>query len=397
MQRGMMMQFDKLPLPVYVLRTEADASGLPQDFIFVYANSACASFLGIDGKNYLLGMSFSDIWGDNGAKWLNIYTKTALEGLNQNVEDYNENLKKYLSVDCYQPMYGYCGCFMRDVTQRRDMERQLYEEKERYRVAMETSIDLLFEYDIRSQVMHSWSNVAAENSQEKTRRSYIPDYLSAVIKESLVDPLDREVWLSLLRGERSEEALEVRMRRYIDEQIDNKWYLVQATTVYEQGLPVRVVGTMRDIDAWKRMQQEKQLVESLNYEINHVLGDIYYAVVHFDLDAGTYHFVELTGQKCVDYPYNGTCEEFLAYTRDVVPREDWHKFRQRFNLREMRRVLTKTGDKLEMELRRKNGGVYKWISLMVSYLPDYSGSKKQQAVLVARFIDDERRREMEQQ
>lgn len=34
---------------------------------------------------------------------------------------------------------------------------------------------------------------------------------------------------------------------------------------------------------------------------------------------------------------------------------------------------------------------------MVSYLPDYSGSKKQQAVLVARFIDDERRREMEQQ
>lgn len=128
-----------------------------------------------------------------------------------------------------------------------------------------------------------------------------------------------------------------------------------------------------------------------------MLGDIYYAVVHFDLDAGTYHFVELTGQKCVDYPYNGTCEEFLAYTRDVVPREDWHKFRQRFNLREMRRVLTKTGDKLEMELRRKNGGVYKWISLMVSYLPDYSGSKKQQAVLVARFIDDERRREMEQQ
>ena len=86
-------------------------------------------FLGIDGKNYLLGMSFSDIWGDNGAKWLNIYTKTALEGLTQNIEDYNENLKKYLSVDCYQPMYGYCGCFMRDVTQRRDMERQLYEEK----------------------------------------------------------------------------------------------------------------------------------------------------------------------------------------------------------------------------------------------------------------------------
>lgn len=397
MQRGMMMQFDKLPLPVYVLRIEADASGLPQDFIFVYANSACASFLGIDGKNYLLGMSFSDIWGDSDAKWLNIYTKTALEGLTQNVEDYNDNLKKYLSVDCYQPMYGYCGCFMRDVTQRRDMERQLYEEKERYRVAMESSIDLLFEYDIRLQVMHSWSNIAAENSQERTRRSYIPDYLSAVIKENLVDPSDREAWLGLLRGERSEEALEIRMRRYIDEKIDNKWYLVQATTVYEQGRPVRVVGTMRDIDAWKRMQQEKQLVESLNYEINHVLGDIYYAVVHFDLDAGTYHFVELTGQKCVDYPYNGTCEEFLSYTRDVVPREDWHKFRQRFNLREMRRVLTKTGDKLEMELRRKNGGVYKWISLMVSYLPDYSGSKKQQAVLVARFIDDERRREMEQQ
>lgn len=69
MQRGMMMQFDKLPLPVYVLRVEADASGLPQDFIFVYANSACASFLGIDGKNYLwecLLVIFGAITAPNG-------------------------------------------------------------------------------------------------------------------------------------------------------------------------------------------------------------------------------------------------------------------------------------------------------------------------------------------
>lgn len=50
MQRGMMMQFDKLPLPVYVLRAEADADGVPQDFIFVYDNSACAEFLGVRGK-----------------------------------------------------------------------------------------------------------------------------------------------------------------------------------------------------------------------------------------------------------------------------------------------------------------------------------------------------------
>lgn len=397
MQRGMMLQFDKLPLPVYVLRAEADADGLPQDFIFVYANSACAAFLGIDGKNELLGMSFRDIFEDNDDRWFNVYKKTALEGTTQNVEDYSTKLGKYLSADCYQPVYGYCGCFMRDVTKRRDMERQLYEEKERYRVAMESSIDLLFEYDIRSKVMYSWSSISAENSLEKTQRSYIPDYLSVAVRENLVDPAERAAWLSLLSGERSGEALEIRMRRYIDKQLDTRWYLVQATTVYGQGEPVRVVGTMRDIDAWKRMQQEKQLVESLNYEINYVLGDIYYAVVHFDLDAGTYNFVELTGQKCVDYPYHGTCEEFLAYTRDVLPREDWHKFRQRFDLRELRRVLTKNGDKLEMEMRRKNGGGYKWISLMVSYLPDYSGSQKQQAVLVARFIDEERRREMEQQ
>lgn len=116
-------------------------------------------------------------------------------------------------------------------------------------------------------------------------------------------------------------------------------------------------------------------MESLNYEINYVLGDIYYAVVHFDLDAGTYRFVELTGQQCVDYPYNGTCEEFLLHTRDVVLREDWHKFKLRFSLNEMRRLLTKNGDTLEMELRRKDGGIYKWIQVMASYLPDFSGSK----------------------
>ena len=83
--------------------------------------------------------------------------------------------------------------------------------------------------------MHSWSNIASENSQEKIRRSYIPDYLSVVIKENLVDPSDREDWLGLLRGERSEEALEIRMRRYIDEQVDNKWYfcLLYTSTVIQ--------------------------------------------------------------------------------------------------------------------------------------------------------------------
>ena len=247
-------------------------------------------------KNYLLGMSFSDIWGDNGAKWLNIYTKTALEGLTQNIEDYNENLKKYLSVDCYQPMYGYCGCFMRDVTQRRDMERQLYEEKERYRVAMESSIDLLFEYDIRLQVMHSWSNIASENSQEKTRRSYIPDYLSVVIKENLVDPSDREAWLGLLRGERSEEALEIWMRRYIDEQVDNKWYLVQATTVYEQGLPVRVVGTMRDIDAWKRIVHA-----FLPGQLNKMISTCVQIKMHYGIINIAQHVIDLIIKAFIRY------------------------------------------------------------------------------------------------
>ena len=393
-QRGMMIQFDRLPLPVYVLRMEADEQGRPQDFIFVYANNACANVLGLTEKNYLLGMSFYDIFEETDDKWLHIYAKTALEGVTQTIEDYSQAVKKYLSVDCYQPLHGYCGCFMRDITVRKDMERRLHAEKERYRVAMESSMDLLFEYDIAQDSMYSWG--MAGSGGLESGKSYVPDYLNVLEQENLVDYVHRSAWRQLLLGKGGEEPVELKLRRHMDNSSVHSWYLVQATAVYEQGRPVRVVGTMRNIEAWKRLQQEKQQVESLNYEINYVLGDIYYAVVHFDLDAGTYRFVELTGQQCVDYPYNGTCEEFLLHTRDVVLREDWHKFKLRFSLNEMRRLLTKNGDTLEMELRRKDGGVYKWIQVMASYLPDFSGSKKQQAIFVARFIDEERRREMEQ-
>lgn len=96
-QRGMMIQFDRLPLPVYVLRMEADEQGRPQDFIFVYANNACANVLGLTEKNYLLGMSFYDIFEETDDKWLHIYAKTALEGVTQTIEDYSQAVKKYLS------------------------------------------------------------------------------------------------------------------------------------------------------------------------------------------------------------------------------------------------------------------------------------------------------------
>lgn len=393
-QRGMMMQFNKLPLPVYVLRMEADADGQPLDFIFVYANNACASAFGLSTKNELLGMSFYDIFEEADDKWLHIYAKTALEGVTQTVENYSQAVNKYLAIDCYQPLYGYCGCFMHDITTRKDMERRLHAEKERYRVAMESSMDLLFEYDIAQDIMYSWW--MAGNGGCTNGKSYVLDYLNVLEQENLVDYAHRDAWRQLLLGQGGDEPLELKLRRHMEKGSVHSWYLVQATAVYEQGRPVRVVGTMRNIEAWKRLQQEKQQVESLNYEINYVLGDIYYAVVHFDLDAGTYHFVELTGQQCVDYPYDGTCEEFLLHSRDVVMREDWYKFKQRFSLNEMRRLLTKNGDKLEMELRRKDGGVYKWVQVMAYYLPDFSGSKKQQAIFVARFIDEERRREMEQ-
>lgn len=397
MQRGMMMQFDKLPLPVYVLRAEADADGVPQDFIFVYDNSACAEFLGVRGKNTLLGMSFYDVFHNSDTKWLTIYAKTALEGTMQTVEAYSESLKKYISVDCYQPMYGYCGCFMRDITPRKDIERRLREEKERYRMVMESSTDLLFEYDIVQDIMYSWGMGIGDDGKEEMKKNHIAGYLQKVAEENLVDSVTRKAWLLILKGERQEETLEIRMRRYTDSDRHHNWYMVQARTVYEQGRAVRIAGTMRNVESWKRLQQEKQRVENLNYEINYVLGDIYYAVVHFDLDAGTYSFVELTDQKGVDYPYHGTCDEFLEYTREVLTKEDWRKFKQCFSQSEMLRALTKNGDKIEIEVRRKIGDVYKWCQVMASYLPDFSGSKKQQAILVARFIDDERRRQMEQQ
>ena len=38
-------------------------------------------------------------------------------------------------------------------------------------------------------------------------------------------------------------------------------------------------------DWMEQARRDSRQDESLNYEINHVLGDIYYAVVHFDLDA----------------------------------------------------------------------------------------------------------------
>lgn len=92
---------------------------------------------------------------------------------------------------------------MRDITVRKDMERRLHAEKERYRVAMESSMDLLFEYDIAQDSMYSWG--MAGSGGLESGKSYVPDYLNVLEQENLVDYVHRSAWRQLLLGKGGEE------------------------------------------------------------------------------------------------------------------------------------------------------------------------------------------------
>ena len=137
-----------------------------------------------------------------------------------------------------------------DVTESKKMHERLLLEEERYRVAAEISNDILFEYEIKEDVMEYVDKYTHLYGREPIISSFTRNQFQ---HDDMIHPDDLGIFSEYCRALRSgKEMIECELRIC---NIKNKyiWCHIRGKTIYDDNKnPVRVIGKMVNIDLHKK-------------------------------------------------------------------------------------------------------------------------------------------------
>lgn len=99
------------PIAFCVIELVFNGDGHSIDFVFRYCNKEMALLEGVPISE-MLNRSFYEVFPNGDKKWIIPYAEVALNGKPQIIRDYSPEIGKNLTIRCFQPMKGYCACFL---------------------------------------------------------------------------------------------------------------------------------------------------------------------------------------------------------------------------------------------------------------------------------------------
>lgn len=173
-----------------------------------------------------------------------------------------------------------------DFEAQKKLQTALEEEKERYRIAMESSTDTIFEYDIRSDVCTFYGSLI-DGSKTKENIKVVSNYEAKVLSGELFHFSDTDRVMEFFSG-KNPSAFETRYRiggPSEDGTSEYVWLSMKGSAIYDKGEPIRIIGTSRNIQA--RKEKEWKSIEASHR------------------DSLTKLYTEIVGQKKI--------EQYLAF------------------------------------------------------------------------------------
>lgn len=132
----------------------------------------------------------------------------------------------------------------------KEAENILLEEKERYRVALESSKDIFFSYDIENHMLD------IVNHETMSGRWQCGESESSFINPDYIYDMDRLAVMDSLRSKADNFSVEFRMRW--PRESDYIWVALSGKMVYDtEGVPRKIVGSIRNIQEQKEKEAEQ--------------------------------------------------------------------------------------------------------------------------------------------
>lgn len=141
-------------------------------------------------------------------------------------------------------------CVFEETTEEKKCRMAEENERQRYKLAMGMSQDVVFEYDIDTNVFRYYKNMLQEDGSQKLTTVEVENFISRLRSDDMVHPDDIDNVQSILCAGKKCDGNQ-RLRLADDPEGVYHWFYLRGTRVCEGQNLVRVIGTMRDIDEQK--------------------------------------------------------------------------------------------------------------------------------------------------
>lgn len=230
-------------------------------------------------------------------------------------------------------------CILIDITRRKITEFELIEEKEKYRMAMKSTVDLLYEYDVKKEKFRLFGyNYMTEDTSLFIDKSLDSDYKQLLFSTELVYKGDRRKIVSFIRNDNScfdNIRMLTQNKQTGKTYYDN--YEVYMNKVYEEGQISRVVGYVKKISY-------KTVPVTVKQELHQIFDEYILKEYCFllKIDVPTESFTPYFFEDCgwEDYRGNRYYDSFLYWwCKNMIAPEDQKEILFFMSLEQMLRVL----------------------------------------------------------
>ena len=279
-----------------------------------------------------------------------------------------------------------------DITQRKALQVQLEREQEMYRVSMEASAAVMFEYLMDEDVFISYE----PRSGMGVWRNELHNYSNILLEQEIIHPEDIPLVLDNICGGRAE-CFEVRCATPEGQRGVYTWYRVNCRLIVEEGKPDRVVGAIYNIHEMKSLLSENSEHLYMNQSALQAINGVYVSMFYVNLIQDSYYAVRLpdAGRK-KPLPRTGRFSEslnrYILEQTDEADRErggamcarDW-----------LLQEITQENEHMEAEFRlagQEDGG--SWYRLEI-HLVAMEQSRPKTIIIAIRNISSEKQKELE--
>lgn len=282
-----------------------------------------------------------------------------------------------------------------NITPRKLLQQQLDWEQELYRVAMEVSSDIMFEYLLEEDTFISYKPHAGPG----VLRQEIPRYSQVLSGSGIVPPEDVAWVLDYLRSD-GENSFELRLVPAGGDAGDYRWYRVNSRLIRRKGQPTRAVGTLRNIHSMKATLSKRSEQLRRNQSALQVISGVYLTIFYVDLSRDQYDAVRLPEDwEALSFPRSGRfstemCQRLLPY----VAADDRARIASLCDREQLLKRLSQPGGYTEAEFHRTASNTLEaaWMRLEIHPVSGEDG-RAVSAIVTLRNVSLEKQRELERQ
>ncbi len=140
-------------------------------------------------------------------------------------------------------------CNITDITDLKNLQMQIQEEKERYELVEEISDNIIFNYDVVADVFEC----SVKNLGGLGRRTHIENAIENFTYGDIIDHRDVAGIIQALSNALSGKKINVLEARIINDRGDGVWHRIKFAVIYDdKGNATKFVGTITDIDKEKK-------------------------------------------------------------------------------------------------------------------------------------------------